>query len=218
MGFEFNIKIPSNLQPNLKTYATYTVKYNINNQELESTQTLGLETPNISNNIITDNNNVKAENSINMQITPKLGDTILKDNMEIHEQEVINFKVDVTNNSSSAIENISIEMPIPENLVYLEKNETPYSDPDGDSTAGNYIGVYTEKPEKKTVQLVIDKLEVNETQTIEYELRVKNLADNEETKTVETNFILKINGIEQSTQKLTNIIKKAKIKTELSFL
>ena len=37
--------------------------------------------------------------------------------------------------------------------------------------------VYTEKPEKKTVQLVIDKLEVNETQTIEYELRVKNLAD-----------------------------------------
>ena len=74
-------------------------------------------------------------------------------------------------------------------------SETPYSDPDGDSTAGNYIGVYTEKPEKKTVQLVIDKLEVNETQTIEYELRVKNLADNEETKTVETNFILKINGI-----------------------
>lgn len=218
LDFMYNIKIPSNLQPNLKTYATYTVKYNINNQELESTQTLGLETPNISNNIITDNNNVKAENSINMQITPKLGDTILKDNMEIHEQEVINFKVDVTNNSSSAIENISIEMPIPENLVYLEKNETPYSDPDGDSTAGNYIGVYTEKPEKKTVQLVIDKLEVNETQTIEYELRVKNLADNEETKTVETNFILKINGIEQSTQKLTNIIKKAKIKTELSFM
>lgn len=161
---------------------------------------------------------VNNYHSINMQITPKLGDTILKDNMEIHEQEVINFKVDVTNNSSSAIENISIEMPIPENLVYLEKNETPYSDPDGDSTAGNYIGVYTEKPEKKTVQLVIDKLEVNETQTIEYELRVKNLADNEETKTVETNFILKINGIEQSTQKLTNIIKKAKIKTELSFM
>ena len=86
--------------------------------------------------------------------------------MEIKEKEVINIKLDVTNNSSSAIENISIEMPIPENLVYLEKNETPYSDPDGDSTAGNYIGVYTEKPEKKTVQLVIDKLEVNETQTI----------------------------------------------------
>lgn len=218
LDFMYNIRIPSNLQPNQKSYATYTVKYSINGQELESTQTLGLETPNISNNIITNNNNVKAENSINMQITPKLGDTILQENMEIHEQEVINFKVDVTNNSSSSIENISIEMPIHENLVYLEKNESPYAEPDGDSTGGNYIGVYTEKPDKKTVQLVINKLEVNETQTIEYELRVKNLADNEETKTVETNFILKINGIEQSTQKLTNIIKKAKIKTELSFM
>lgn len=217
-NFAYNIKIPSNLQPNLKTYSTYTVKYNINGQELENTQTLGLKTPSIVNNIVTTNSNTKAENSINMQITPQLGDTILEDNMQIHEQEVINFKVDITNNSSSTVENITIEMSIPDGLVYLEKNESPFSSTDEDNTVGEYIGVYTERPEKTTVELVVDKLAENETQTIEYELRAKDLADDEETKTIETNFILKINGIEQSVKKLTNIITKAELKTELFFV
>lgn len=218
LGFEFNIKIPSNLQPNLKTYATYTVKYNINEQELENTQTLGFETPSIINNIAKDNNTVMANNSINMQITPRLGDITLEDNAQIHEQEVINFKVDITNNSSSSVENISIEMPIPDGLVYLEKNDSPYSEPDGDNTVGEYVGVYTERPDKKMVELVVDKLDKGETQTIEYNVRVQNLANDEETKTITTNFILKINGVEQSSKQLVNTITKAKIKTELSFV
>ena len=218
VDFTYNIVIPSNLQPNLKTYATYTVKYDINGQELENTQTIGFQTPSIINNVVTNTTNVKAENSINMQITPKVGDTILEDNMEVREQEVINFKVDITNNSSSPVENISIEMPVPEGLVYLEENENVYADPEGDNTVGEYIGVYTERPDHKMVELVVDKLDVNETQTIEYALRVTNLAQGETTKTVETNFVLKINDAEQSTEKLTNIIKKAKIETELYFV
>ena len=218
LNFSYNINIPSNLQPNLKAYATYTVKYNINGQELENTQTVGFETPSIVNNIVADGNATKAENAINMQITPKLGDVALEDNSEIHEKEVINFKVDITNNSSSSVENISIEMPIPDGLVYLERNDKPYADADGDNTVGEFIGAYTEKPDKKLVELVVDKLDVGETKTIEYELRAQELATGEETKNITTNFILKINGVEQSSKQLVNIIKKAKVETELCFV
>lgn len=218
IGFTYYTKIPNNLQPGLKTYATYMIKYSINGQEVEDTQTVGFETPSIVNDVAKDENSAKQENSINMQITAKLGDTILEENTEIHEQEVINYKVDITNNSSSSVDNISVEIPISEGLVYLEKNDSPYSDPDGDNTVGEYIGVYTEIPDKKMVELVVDKLNIGETRTLEYELRVQNLGVNEETKTISTNFILKINGVEQSKKQLTNIIKKAKIKTELSFV
>lgn len=218
IGFTYYTKIPNNLQSDLKTYATYMIKYSINGQEVEDTQTVGFETPSIVNDVAKDENSAKQENSINMQITAKLGDTILEENTEIHEQEVINYKVDITNNSSSSVDNISVEIPIPEGLVYLEKNDSPYSDPDGDNTVGEYIGVYTEIPDKKMVELVVDKLNIGETRTLEYELRVQNLGVNEETKTISTNFILKINGVEQSKKQLTNIIKKAKIKTELSFV
>ena len=47
--FSYNIEIPAELQANQKSYSTYTIKYSVNNQEMETTQILGLETPNVMN-------------------------------------------------------------------------------------------------------------------------------------------------------------------------
>ena len=135
MKFSYNIEIPAELQANQKSYSTYTIKYSVNNQEMETTQILGLETPNVMNN-------EKAEETgISMNVQTRVGDLELKDNSKIHEQEIINYEIKVTNNSNSKVENISVKSPIAENTIYVEKNEKPYEDGGGDSTAGNYIGV-----------------------------------------------------------------------------
>lgn len=211
LNFAYNIKIPSDLKANKNSYATYTVKYNINDQELENTQVLGFGTPNIANSLATTTNVARADNTINVQITPKLGDTVLEDNSEIHEKEIVNFKIDVTNNSSSSVNNITVDIPVPEGMVYLSENAVHYVD-------GTYVGPYTEESSKKTIQLAIDALNVNETKTLEYALRAEPLGADEENKTVNLSYTLKINGIEQNTQRQTINVKKAKIKVELSFM
>ncbi len=212
MKFSYNIEIPAELQANQKSYSTYTIKYSVNNQEMETTQILGLETPNVMNN-------EKAEETgISMNVQTRVGDLELKDNSKIHEQEIINYEIKVTNNSNSKVENISVKSPIAENTIYVEKNEKPYEDGGGDSTAGNYIGVYKEIPDKKETLLEIGTLNKGESKTVEYEVRVQDLPEGEETKTISSNIALLINNKEQSNYKINSIIQKAELKTELSFM
>ena len=212
MKFSYNIEIPAELQANQKSYSTYTIKYSVNDQDMEATQIIGFETPNVMNA-------EKAEETgITMNVQAHVGELEIKDNSKIHEQEIINYEIKVTNNSNSKVDNISIKSPIAENTVYVEKNEIPYGDGGGDSTAGDYIGVYKEIPEKTEELLEIGTLNKGESKTVEYEVRVKDLPEGEETKTISSNIALLINNKEQSNYKINSIIQKAELKTELSFM
>ena len=212
LKFNYNIEIPADLKANLKSFATYTIKYNINGQRMQRIQTIGLETPNVLNN------DTNQENAINMNVKLKVGDTELKENSEVHEQEIINYEIEVANNSNNKIENISIQSPIADGTVYVEKNDSPYEDGGGESTAGNYIGVYKELLEQKEVIFDIGTLDVGESKTVEYELKVKDLEGQEETATIVSNTFLKINDEEQITTTLNILAKKAKVRGEIAFI
>ena len=82
----------------------------------------------------------------------------------------------------------------------------------------NYIGVYKEIPDKKETLLEIGTLNKGESKTVEYEARVQDLPEGEETKTISSNIALLINNKEQSNYKINSIIQKAELKTELSFM
>lgn len=213
--FEYNIEIPAELKANLKSYATYTIKYSINGQGMEATQTIGFETPNVMN---VENVENSEEAGINMKVKTRVGDEELKENSKIHEQEIINYEIEVTNNSNNTVQNISIKSPIAENTVYVEKNENPYESGEGDSTEGNYIGVYKEIPEKLEEILEIGTLNKGESKTVEYEVRVKDLPKGEENKTISSNIALLINNKEQSNYKLNTIVQKAELKAEIPFM
>lgn len=212
LKFNYNIEIPADLKANLKSFATYTIKYNINEQRMQRIQTIGIETPNVLNN------DINQKNAINMNVKLKVGDTELKENSEVHEQEIINYEIEVSNNSNNKIENISIQSPIPDGTVYVEKNDNPFEDGGGESTAGNYIGVYRELSEQKEVILDIGTLDVGESKTVEYEVKVKDLEGQEENATIVSNIFLKINNEEQITTTHNILAKKAKVRGEIAFI
>ena len=218
-NFAYNINIPAQLSANQKTFTTYTVRYDLDGQSLETTQTLGVATPEVQNSINNDSNTVTSasNSSIDMKITAKVGDTDLVDNSEIFEYEVLNFKIDVTNNSTNIVENIEIEAPVPDGMIYVTVNKNPFLEQEG-TTAGKYIGVYTEQPDTDKLTLKVNSLEVGETKSIEYNLRAKKIEDNFIQKIAKSEFNLKLNGEIQTTGSLTTIIKKGKLKVELAYI
>lgn len=204
----YSINIPANLQANEKTYASATIKYELNNQEKDITQIIGLQTPSIAK----ENNEVgeTAEEELQIKVKELLGNQEIQNNSNVHEKEVLRFEIEATNNSNSDISNISIDAVIPNEATFLERNADAVEGIGEDS-----VPVFSEDKDKRNVSFEIENLKVSETQKFVYEIRINELPENTTTGKLGFDILFKINNEVQKQQKIENNIVKGIIETEL---
>ena len=120
INLKYDFNIPGQLTANKKTYTSYTVKYNLEEQNLETTQTLGFATPEVQTSN-TSTVTTSEIGSLDMNIKEILGDTEIGNNSNVHEREVIRFEIEVKNNTATEVSNVSLEATIPKAALYLTR-------------------------------------------------------------------------------------------------
>lgn len=203
-NFNFDFMIPEQLTANQKTFLTYTVRYDLGGQNLETSQTFCLATPEIKNEI-TNNVTTGEVGSLDMNVKEILGDTELENNSDVYEGQVLRFEIEVTNNTSSDISNISVEANIPEDAVYVSRYDIyePISEQE-------LLDTFKEE-ERENVLFNVDTLKVNETKKMVYEIKIAETENQKLTSIID----LKVNNETFKEIKIDNNIKDAKITTEL---
>ena len=216
-NFSYDFNIPEQLSANQKAYATYTVKYNLAGQELQTTQTLGVQTPEIqATNTETPDAQVTQANtattgeisSIDMTVKEILGDTEIGNNSNVHEREVIRYEIEVKNNSTTDVQNVSVDTVIPDEALYL----TRYSVNEPEAGAID-LKTYKEERFKGTVTFDVGTLKANESKIITYEVRVDQVR--KVNAILVSDILLKINGEVQKETRIENNILDAIVETEL---
>lgn len=203
-NFAYNINIPAQLSANQKTFTTYTVRYNLDGQSLETTQTLGVATPEVENS--TSNNDTTGEvGSLDMTVKEILGDTELENNSDIYEGQVLRFEIEVTNNTTSDISNISVEANIPEDAVYVSRYDIY------EALSEQELLDTFKVEDRENVLFNVDTLKANESKKMIYEIRINKTENQKLTSIID----LKVNNEILKEMKIENNILDAKITTEL---
>ena len=147
----YKVEIPALLEYNQTTKQGYSVSYTNTLTKTESEMvatTIQLETG--------------IGPKLEAKLTQTVGDSEVVDDSIVKNGEVIKYKVEVSNVGSEEVTNITVKGNVPEgtNLVQpLDEYE--------------YTGAsYYEELEDETYETEIDKVEVGETKTVEYEVRV----------------------------------------------
>ena len=208
-SLEYLINIPANIKANESTYASTTIKYILNNQEESTTQTIALQTPNITTDVNTTLGETENK-ELQIKVKELLGNQEIENNSNVHEKEVLRFEIEVTNNSNSDIGNISIEADVPNEATFLERNANGITD-----TSEDRLPVFNEEKDKRNVSFKIENLKISETQKFVYEIRINELQDNNTTGELSFDIFFKINNEILKQQKIENNILKATVETEL---
>lgn len=145
----YTIQLPNQIETNEISYSDYVVMYDTATTagNTEESTTIGIETP--------------TEIKLSTNLTAKVGNDTLENGDTVNGGETIKYSVNVTNNGTQDLTNVTVNSKIPVGTVYVEN---------GSENAG-----ITE------INKVIDSLKVGETKTVEYELKVKeDIADKTE--------------------------------------
>lgn len=143
LNFGYEAEVPENLEYGESLVSTYNVEYNTQAQDLNKEATpVTLATGN----------------------GPVLEATLEDDTVEgnVNIGQVVKYTVNVTNKGTADAENVKINIPVPDGMVYVEKEVN--------SEDGNIDIV---EKEDKTIERNIENIKVNETQKIELMLKAK---------------------------------------------
>ncbi len=146
---------------------------------------------------------------LQVTVTPVKGDTELKDGDTVYEGEFIKYNIKVTNTTSSNIDNVKVVGTIPEGTTYGEL-ETKFDSLDDRVYRYNFDDSLREK------EINIGTVRVGQTVEQYYEVRVNNLQDNEEEKTISTNIKAYIGDTQSYNYDLNNIIQQAEASVYLT--
>lgn len=221
LDLNYNLAIPNNINFNMKGVLTYSILYKYNEKSYEEKQTLGIMTPQISTQL--NSKGTDSNMSLKMNISGMVGTKELTDGDTLHADEIIKYKVEVKNETNIAISNIETELQVPENTVYVTINDPQrITKVDGKDENGNInftqidLGRYEEHEDIRKLTNKIQEIKPGESVIKEYELKIKSL-DSNEISNISSNFIMKINGQEESKYTINNKISNSDIKADLEF-
>lgn len=143
LNFGYEAEVPENLEYGESLVSTYNVEYSTQAQDLNKEATpVTLATGN----------------------GPVLEATLEDDTVEgtVYVGQVVNYTLNITNKGTADAENVKINIPVPDGMVYVEKEVN--------SEDGNIDIV---EKEDKTIERNIENIKVNETQKIELMLKAK---------------------------------------------
>lgn len=160
LNISYKASIPENTEYNKQAYEDYGVTY--------TSETTGVE----NNAEATDVQlNTGRGPVLEANITATVGTDTLEDGDTVKVGEVIRYKIDVTNTGTEEASNVKVTANIPEGAISV----VPRDNFEYDTVAGGGIDrTYYKEENISNKELAIDNIAIGKTETLEYEIRVKN--------------------------------------------
>lgn len=210
----YNLNIPENVGYNATAYSLVTTYYDYNNQEIEDSSILGLESE-IKAISLEDCQVVEStpQLSIGTQVTK--GGYVVEENEEINEGQILRYNVVISNNSNTPITNINLK-------GYAENSNSYYFDTyyTENSTDGEQVltGEWKEDVDGKHLQetTTIESIAPGETKVFSYQVKVKHL-ENISSSEIYGKIYVSADGIqEKEYQTIKNKIINAKVELSVA--
>lgn len=217
LEFSLNMSVPENLDYNNKAYATYTVYYGLNGQELIGTSTDKLLTEEKEMTI-----DDFAEEEIDKVATLSFttvasqGGTTLTEQDTVFERQIVDYTVYVKNTSNVEATNVRIKADVHNaNLYYKYIFESDEYDLTNMLTY--YYYVEDTDNSKQYEEFIIDTLKPGETKSFTYQGVVDEINTNEE-KEVYSTIQVSADEIEETTlETIRNKVKNTKVSLKLEW-
>ena len=142
---------------------------------------------------------------LKIEIFPQVGNTVLNQNDVVYEKQVIKYVIKVTNNSNNTITNLKVLGDIPNGTKYAELVQGTYYEEKYE---------YELHPEITKYDNTIDKIEINETKELFFEVKVDDL-NNVEDAELQSSITVYHQNTEIKKFEQTNIIKPAELSVDL---
>ena len=189
IGLSYNVEIPEKLEYNETAEEGYQVNY----EESTTTQS----TFNNKNLRLTTGQGPILETELKAYVG-------IQEANEVKSGEIIKYVTTVKNTGTEQVSNIRVVGKVPEGTTYITINKVLE---EGDPQENKEL--ITEYPDQKEIGCDIEKMEVNETRTIEYFVKVNK--DIQDGKQISNNMTTKYLEIEKSSNTVTNILKQGDI-------
>ena len=150
---------------------------------------------------------------INIEVVQKLGNQVVQNGGQLYERQIIKQVLRITNTNSTA-KNVQVIANVPEQMTYVELAKGGYIyHPDGNYYTFSMQYEYIEKADR---QITINAGTIAPGATVEreFELKVKDLADDQDN--VNSSMTFAVNGTQVANATRTNVIKQAKLSIELT--
>lgn len=189
----YQITIPANLEYNETAEEGYNVYY-------EDTATSVVENTKLDNVRLSTGEGPAVNTSLKAFVGSEEASTV-------KEGEFISYVITASNTGSEDITDLKLVGKVPENTVYVEKNErqTIYN-----SNGEDEYEPFIEKEDVKEVEFTVEKLTVGETVTKAYQVKVK---DNTDGKTASNSITTKYGEVSKTSNEVSYNIKKGEIQT-----
>lgn len=145
---------------------------------------------------------------LQLEVAPVKGDVNLSDGDILYEGEFIKYNIKLTNTSQEEITGVKIVGNVPEGTIY-GKLEAEYF-----KVQGKYEYIYDES--KTSHEIEIGSLKPGESITEFYEIRVKDLLEDETEKEIQSSIKANVGEIEVATFQMNHKAKKAEEKVLLT--
>ncbi len=189
IGLSYNVEIPEKLEYNETAEEGYQVNY----EESTTTQS----TFNNKNLRLTTGRGPVLETELKAYVG-------IQEANEVKSGEIIKYVTTVKNTGTEQVSNIRVVGKVPEGTTYITINKVPEQ---GDVQEKQEL--ITEYPDQKEIGCDISKMEVNETRTIEYFVKVNK--DIQNGKQISNTMTTKYLEIEKSSNTVTNTLKQGDV-------
>ena len=174
INFDYDFKIPGNLNYNEKAYGIYSVHYNLNGEEIVESSSVKMETEEKEIDVeeLQAVDNVE-EMGLAVGTQATLAGKIIDEDYVVHEGEIIKYKLIVKNNGQAPINNINLKATANNgNMFWLSQYEI-----EGSSSGVLEPTVeWVEDTDKSHTEekFSIDTLAPGESRAFEYQIAVRN--------------------------------------------
>ena len=144
--------------------------------------------------------------ALKISVKEEIGETEIDNGESVFEKQIIKYTVTAENTSEKDIQGIDISANIPEGLTYATINKGSYWDEKYE---------YVKDSNVKQYKLPITEVMQGEIKTSYFEVVVDDLENTDVEKTVQTQFITKINNKEYDNKIVSNNVKKADLSVNL---
>lgn len=217
LEFALNMNVPSNLDYNNKAYATYTVYYCLNGQELIGTSTDKVLTEE-KEMTIDDFTDEEIDEVATLSFTTSVsqGGTTLTDKDTVFERQIVDYTVYVKNTSNVPATNVKIKADVHNSNLYY-KYIFESDEYDGVNMVTYYYYQEDTDNSKQFEEFTIDTLAPGETASFTYQCIADEISDDGE-KEIYSSIKVSADDIEEtSIETMKNKIKNTKVSLKLEW-
>ena len=162
-----------------------------------------------------ENTRIFEANGIKVEIIEEVGNSVIPESGTLYEQQIVKNTIKITNNNSTA-KKVKIISSIPKEMTYVELKTGGYIyNEEKNYYSHSNLYEYEEYEEKGQITIEVN-IEPGSTETKYFELKVKDLQEEQQETQTTINYDIQINGVNYKAISMKNTIKKAEISVTLN--